>query len=602
MAVKSVATTEDTVAPESRARGISGLRGWAARHRFGLLASLAYTLGGIWVYARLWVNPQVRLVGDGQDHQLFIWMLGHAARAVTHLENPLFSTRLNAPEGVSMMANTSVLGLGIPMTPITLLFGATVSFGVLGVLSLAGTAAAWYYVFSRHLVSSKVAAAVAGALCGFSPGQISHSPGHLHIIAQFVLPFIVLYVLRLAKPGARTVRDGVILGLLITYQVFVSEEMLLLTAIGCAGLAAVYSILQRKDARAAFMPMLRGLTVAGLVSLAFLAYPLWLQFFGRQYSRGLPFNAVNYISNALAYFTYPGQSVAGDQLQAVRLASNYGEQNSFFGWPLMFLTFAIVIWLWKKNPTVRLLAVTAVGFVLLSLGKQVVVGSHGTGIPMPFRVLQHVPVLDMALPTRFSLIVVPLIAALLAIAGDKLVAAKDGGLPVRWLWGTALAMALIPIAPIPLPGFDPKPVPEFITSGQWRGYVPEGRTLVPVPLPRNDAMDGMRWAAAENVAFAVPRGFSIVPDGTEKRSGVFDARPRHTSDLLRSVASTGTSAVVTDVDKREVVNDLRYWKGSVVVLGEHKHQAALKTTLDALLGPGQLIGGAWVWDVRTLVG
>ncbi|WP_412539722.1 hypothetical protein R8Z50_28350 [Longispora sp. K20-0274] len=599
MAVKAVATADGTVAPDPRPRGLRALGPWAARHRFGLLASLAYTLGGFWVYARLWVNPQVRLVGDGQDHQLFIWMLGHAARAVTHLENPLFSTRLNAPDGVSMMANTSVLGLGIPMTPVTVLFGAQVSFAVLGVLSLAGTAAAWYYVFSRHLVTSKWAAAVAGALCGFAPGQISHAPGHLHIIAQFVLPFIVLYVLRLARPG-RTVRDGVILGLLITYQAFISEEMLLLTAIGCGGLTAVYAVLRWREARAAFLPMLKGLSVAGAVSAVLLAYPIWLQFFGRQYSRGLPFHAGNYITNALAYITYPGQSVAGDQLQAVHLASNYGEENSFFGWPLMVLSVAIVIWLWK-TPVVRLLALTAAGFAVLSLGKQMVIGSHNTHIPLPFWVLEKLPVLDMALPTRFSLIVVPLIAALLAVAGDRIAGATDGGLPVRWLFGTALAMALIPIVPIPLHGFAPTPVPEFITSGQWKAYVPEGRTLVPVPLPRNDAMDGMRWAAAADVGFAVPRGFSIVPDGTEERSGVFDAPARHTSDLLRGVAISGLPAYVTDQDRREAVADLTYWKASVVVLGEHKHQAELRTTLDALLGPGQLIGGAWVWDVRSMV-
>ncbi|GIG60263.1 glycosyl transferase [Longispora fulva] len=598
--MKAVATAEDgTVAPGARPRGLRALRPWAARHRFGLFAGLVYTLGGFWVYARLWVNPQVRLVGDGQDHQLFIWMLGHAARAVTHLENPLFSTRLNAPDGVSMMANTSVLGLGIPMTPVTVLFGATVSFAVLGVLSLAGTAAAWYYVFSRHLVTSKPAAAVAGALCGFAPGQISHSPGHLHIIAQFVLPFIVLYVLKLAKPG-RTVRDGVILGLLITYQAFISEEMLLLTAIGCGGLALVYAVLQRREARAAFLPLLRGLSVAALVAGVLLAYPIWLQFFGRQYSRGLPFHAGNYITNTLAYVTYPGQSIAGDQLHAVHLASNYGEENAFFGWPLMLLSLAIVIWLWK-TPMVRLIAFTALGFAILSLGKQMIIGSHNTRIPLPFWVLEKLPVLDMALPTRFSLIVVPLIAALLAVAGDRISRASDGGLPVKGLFATVMAMALIPIVPIPLHGFDPRPVPEFITSGQWKAYVPEGRTLVPVPLPRNDAMDGMRWAAAADVGFAVPRGFSIVPDGTDKRSGVFDAPPRHTSDLLRGIASTGHAAVVTDNDRREAVADLRYWKASVVVLGEQRYQAELRGTLDALLGPGQLIGGAWVWDVRSMV-
>jgi hypothetical protein len=40
----------------------------------------------------------------------------------------------------------------------------------------------------------------------------------------------------------------------------------------------------------------------------------------------------------------------------------------------------------------------------------------------------------------------------------------------------------------------------------------------------------------------------------------------------------------------------------VVVLAHVAHEAELHRTLDGLLGPGQLIAGAWVWDVRPLVG
>jgi hypothetical protein len=38
------------------------------------------------------------------------------------------------------------------------------------------------------------------------------------------------------------------------------------------------------------------------------------------------------------------------------------------------------------------------------------------------------------------------------------------------------------------------------------------------------------------------------------------------------------------------------------VLGGVRQEAALHRTVDQLLGPGQRIGGAWVWDVRSRVG
>jgi hypothetical protein len=609
MAVADIAETTEPVSPPApsppkpsppKPSPPGSVRSFLRRHRFDLLASLAYLAGGFWVYLRLWVAPDRRLAGDGQDHQLFIWMLAQAARSVTHLENPLFSARLNVPYGVNMMANTSVLGLGIPMTPVTLLFGAQVSFAVVCVLSLAGTAAAWYYVFSRHLVSSRVAALLAGALCGFAPGMIAHSPGHLHIIAQFVLPFIVLYTLKLAEPG-RTVRHGVILGLLIAYQVFVSEELLLLAATGTAGLIAVYAVLRWREARSKLVPFVRGLAVAGGLSAVLLAYPLGFQAFGPQNSRGLPFVASTFVTNALAYVTYPGQSVAGDRVAAVHLASNYGEENAFFGWPLLIVLAAAVAWMWRSQ-LVRVLAVTGLAFMLVSLGNHVAIASHHTRIPAPFLLLSKLPVLDMALPTRFSLIVVPILGALLALAADRVAAVAPGGpLPTRLLATGTAAAILVPIAPIPLHGIDPPPIPAFVTNGTWRSYVPEGHTLVPVPLPRYDAMDGMRWAAATDNAIALPRGFAIGPDGSPARQGTFDAPPRPTSELLRTVAATGNIPAISERDRVDAVRDLRFWRAAVVVLGPHRYQVALLSTLDALIGPGRLIGGAWVWDVRTML-
>jgi hypothetical protein len=602
MADVDVAETPE--APEQAAvtEPAGGLKAFARRHRFGLLAGLCYVLGGFWVYARLWVNPAHRLVGDGQDHQLFLWMLAHAARSVTHLENPLFSMRLNVPFGVNMMANTSVLGLGVPMTPVTLLFGPNVSFAVLGLVSLAGTAAAWYYVFSRRLVSSKLAAALGGALCGFAPGQIAHSPGHLHIIAQFVLPFIVLFVLKLADEPDRVVRNGVILGLLITYQVFISEEMLLLTAIGCAGLVAVYAILRWREIGAKWRPLATGLVVAGAVAAVLLAYPLWFQFFGPQHSRGLPFVASAFITDAWAYVTYPGQSVGGDPVAAVRLASNYGEENAFFGFPLMVVVLAGVVWLWRLL-AVRVLAIAGLVFIALSLGNHVVVKGHNTHIPGPFLVLDKFPVLNMALPTRFSLVVVPILGALLALIADRILALEaDGPLPTRLLALGTAAIVLVPIVPVPLRGFTPPAPPTFITAGTWKQYVPEGRTLVPVPLPRNDTITGMRWAADAGLGFALPRGFFIGPDGGPKHRGVFEPPQRPTATLLRTVAATGNIPEITPADRQNIVTDLRFWRAAVVVLTPQPHEDALRATLEALLGPAQLVDGAVLWDVRTVAG
>ena len=85
-------------------------------------------------------------------------MLAHGARVLTDGVYPFFSDRMNYPDGVNMMANTSVLAVSLPMTPITLLFGPHVAFNVFLTLALAVTGISWYLVLSRMFVSSRLAA------------------------------------------------------------------------------------------------------------------------------------------------------------------------------------------------------------------------------------------------------------------------------------------------------------------------------------------------------------------------------------------------------------------------------------------------------------
>jgi hypothetical protein len=250
-------------------------------------------------------------------------------------------------------------------------------------------------------------------------------------------------------------------------------------------------------------------------------------------------------------------------------------------------------------------------FAALSLGNHVVVGGRQTGIPAPFRLLARFPVVDMALPTRFSLILAPILAALLALAGDRLLRTSQGEalfgdgarLPIRWLALGTAAMALVPLVPVPLPAFEPPPVPAFISAGTWRTYVPDGRSVVPVPLPRFDAMAGMRWAAATNGDLPLPRGFFIGPDGTLAHKGAFEPPAQPTASLLAAVARTGEVPVLGPAQQRDAVADLRVWRAAIVVLANgQRHADALRATVQSLLGPGRYIGGVWVWDVRSLVG
>lgn len=581
----------------------------------------------------LWRHPD-RMTYPDNDVMLFEWMLARAAHAVTHLENPLYSTALNAPDGVNLMANTSVLGLGIPLTPVTLLFGSRTTYLLALLLSLAGTATAWYLFLSRRLVRSRLAAAIAGLCCGFAPGMISQATGHLHMISQFLVPAILWVVFH--PDTNRVWRRGVLLGLLVTYQVFLGEEVLVFLVLACGLFTLVYALAAPATARRLAPAFLGRLGVGALTGLVLLAYPLWFQFFGPGHYRGLPFDPASYALDLGSFTAAARQSIVGYDSVPGLLSPNLTEENSFFGLPVLVLCAVIAIWLWRR-PLVKGLVVCAVVFAALSLGEEIRRNGQPLGVPGPYRLVSELPLLDLAVPARFPLITLPALAMLLALSVDLLTRRSTGGAgvsgpaveaatgggaerasdsgaarprdpgdrvpPYRRLWIGAVAAALLPMVPTPLRTKPVWPVPEFVASGEWRAYVPPGRTLVPVPpTTGGEATAGMYWSARTGLAFTAPGGYFIGPSGPDDPQGRWGAPDRPTAVLLDRVAVTGEIPPIGEAERRQAIEDLRHWRAAIVVQGGLHRGVPVKETLDRLLGPGREISGAWVWDVRPLVG
>ncbi|MBQ1028044.1 hypothetical protein [Micromonospora sp. C95] len=564
-----------------------------------------------WLTSRQWGRPD-RLFHQAGDQILFEWMLAHAARAVTGLENPLWSEALNAPGGVNLMANTSVLGLGVPLAPVTLLFGSQVAFGVAVVGCLAGTATAWYVLLRRRLVESRLAAALGGLVCGFAPGMVAQAGSHLHMAAQFLVPVMLALVFVPAPAGAtappQVWRPGVLLGLVVTYQAFLGEEVLLLVALAAGVFVVGYALADRAAARR-LAPVTAGrIAVGAVVAAALLAYPLSFQFFGPGHYRGMPFYAYGFQLDAASFTATARQTVFGDHRLPALLAPNATEENSFFGPGLLVLALVVAVWLWRR-PLVRALAGCGVVFALLSLGPQVRLDGALTQLPGPYRLIAELPLLDHVVPARFALVCVPVLGILLALSVDRVcrqpvaTALRPDAVPVRLLWAGAVAAALLPLTPTPIRTVPVWQVPAFVAEDTWRAYVPAGRTVVAVPPVTNAGQSpAMLWSARTGLAFTAPGGFFIGPRSPDDPAARWGAPDRPTSLLLRRVADTGEVPPISDTDRRQAVADLRHWRAAVVVQAGLHHGDPVRRTVEALLGPAREIDGALVWDVRSLVG
>ncbi|GAB2612943.1 glycosyl transferase [Streptomyces capparidis] len=570
---------------------------WATRRRAGDLAVAAgYLLLAVFVLKGLWAGPGSRyLVDSGQDQNQWEWFFAVTAHAVTHGENPLFTTAQNHPDGVNLMANTVMLGVSVPLAPVTALCGPGLTWALVLTCGLAGTAAGWYRVLAAEVVGSRAAAALGGAFCGFAPPMISHANAHPNFVALFVVPFLVRQVIRLCR-GTRPGRDGVVLGLLAAFQVFLGEEPLLLTATGLTLFLAAFGLLRPERARAAARPLLTGLGVALAVCLPLVAYPLAWQFHGPQsYDRLLHGHAGN---DVLALFSFAGQSVAGDQETAARLSLNRTEENAFFGWPLAVLLVAIAVWL-RRVVLARALGLVVLAAALLSLGPEIVVDGERTGVPGPWWLFARLPLFESVLESRMTMICVPAIGVLLALAAERARVAVGPGryTPFPLLCGVvAGALALGAVAPTPLTAADRLPTHPFYAEGLWRDHVRPGRTLVPVPPPGTGDATALHAQVAADFGFNLPEGYFVGPWGGT-REGAYGALRRPTSELLHDVADTGRVPRVTARQRREARADLAHWRADAVVLGPHPRRTELHETVERLLGPGEDVGGLWVWDV-----
>ena len=388
-----------------------------------LLVVAGYAVIGVLAFRPVAAAFSSRLNGPPQgDTILFAWFIGWVPHALFHGLDPLFSHAILVPHGVNLLVNTSSPLLGLLTAPVTVLFGPVVSTNVLTLAAMPVSATAAFVVLRVWKVWLP-AAALGGLLYGFSPYMVGESIAHPEFTFVPLPPFIVLVtVLVFQRKGSpRTL--GIALGLLVTGQFLISQEVLatvaLLVMAGVVLVAVRHPDGVADMARAAWRPT----AVAALVGAVLLAYPLWLMLAGPQHYAGTPWPVGNRYHNDLLSLIAPGPMQAvplwlrslGTRLIIVAPA----ETGGYVGIPLLVAT-AVLAWLSRRRPRMQLAIALLVFAVLLSLGTHLSVDGHATAVPLPFLLLGHFPVFSDILPSRFSLEIGALLAATLAFGVDDL--------------------------------------------------------------------------------------------------------------------------------------------------------------------------------------
>jgi hypothetical protein len=535
------------------------------------LILLCYLAGAVAVTWRLWANPaSLAQTGDTADVDLFAWFMRYDGTAIAHGHLPaLVTVAMNAPRGINLMWNTSFLFPGVVLAPVTLLAGAQTSLTVMLTLGMAASAASLFWVL-RRWGASMMAAALGGAVYGFSPAIVNSGIGHYHLQFAVLPPLIIDALLRIVTGRGHAVRTGVWLGVLTAAQIFTGEELLADTAMASLVLIAVIAAGHWREVRAKARNAAFGLATALAVVLLICGHALWVQFHGPLTQHNHPVGP-DLITNRAAFFVNPSGALLFHTTASAASAAAYGgglsEYLAYLGWPLLVAGVAASI-RYFRDPRVRAAAVTWIALEVLSFGGGTMTSGSWFDLPgwlLPFHWLQGAPVLSQLLPDRLSILADGAAAAVLAFSLD--LARSSPRLAWNWRWGSvpiAIAViAVLPLIPMPYQVAPTTPVPAgWDTAFTRLRLAPDARVLV-VPLAAQRWPEVLRWQADTGEPASMIGGYFIGPN-------------KNGQEMVYIRDPTTTAATYLDILWSEpaharllphgvVRSDLGYWRPAAVV-------------------------------------
>jgi hypothetical protein len=507
-----------------------------------------------------------RIVGFRGDPGLFIWDLGWWPHALANGLNPLYSKLVWAPDGVNLAWITGLPGPSVVAAPVTLAFGPIVAYNVLAILAPALSAWTAYLLF-RHVTGVFWPSFAGGYFFGFSTYEIGHTLAHLNLTLVFLVPLAVLLVILHVQGRLTNLRLVVLLSMVISFQFLISMEVLLsMTGFGGAALLLAAWLMpeQRGAFKTAGVHVLVAYGVAGLALAPFFYYVL-------QDVPASPLNPPFYFSADLLNLAIPTKItlIGGSVFQAISRTFTGGDagRTAYLGLPLI-MVIALYIRSERRRAVGKLLTILFGLAVLASLGNRLHVAGV-TPIRLPWALFAHLPILENALPVRFTMFVF-LVAAFMVTLW---LAQGTGRRWARWVLVIVSALFLMPNLLRPI-WYSDLEVPPLFSTGLHARYFRSGDNVLILPLKSGDPMI---WQAISGFSFRVAGGFTGPGPPHYIRSGPL-------LDLYSGRLPTSAAEFQAFLRSRDV---------AAVVLREG---SAFETRVTSLLGtPPERVGGVLIY-------
>ena len=448
------------------------------------------------------------------------WFLRWTPFALFHGLNPWFTNFIDFPSGVNMAENPTMPLLGLLTAPISKIFGPVSSFNFLLWLGFTSSATSAFFVL-RHWVDRTGAAFVGGLLYGFSPYMIVQGEGHA--IFLFVpIPPLVLYVLDelVVRQRSSPRKWGLILGLLMTAQFFISSEIFITTFVVAALGVALLAITNASQVRDHAGHVCRALAWSLLICVPLIIEPTIYALSGSQnYLSSTAHGSFSFSADLLGTFV-PSQlqRLAPFGLDSVGNRFVHGGENgTYLGLPILAFALYVAVKWWRLG-VVRFAFCLSLIVWILSLGPRLTVNAHQTSVPLPYAILEHLPFFAGLVIDRFSLYIALLVALLVAVGLDRVGRPTRSSPHRRHHTTRATAIVVFAISAVLLIPLIPKwpyrsatvSIPAFFGSST-ADRIPSGSVALTYPYPRDPTIDAMLWQASDDMRFRLIGGYAIVP-------------------------------------------------------------------------------------------
>ena len=440
-------------------------------------------------------------LGTGTDPTIYMWSLTWWPHALANHLNPFITRVLWAPTGYNLAWATSMPGPSLLMSPITKLFGPVVSYNILCLLCPA-TAAFSAFLLCHYVCRRFWPALLGGYIFGFSPYVLCQILGHLVLLFIFAIPLAAYLVLRrLNGEISQRALVGLLVALLLFHFLSSTEIFATTTVFGVMALA-LSCALGGKEMRHRLVSVTREIGCAYALLTVLLAPYLYYLF-----ARGIPnpFNpATSYSNDVLAFLVPPPVILVGGQLFSslahhLPHVTPWDEEAAYLG-PGLWLTILLFAWSYWRTKAGKLLILTCGLIALMSLGPVL----HLAGdqlIPMPWWLLNRLPLLDQALPGRFGMylfLVAALIAAIYLSDADIQAWSKTllGGLCLLFI-----APRLSFVQSVAITKVD---TPAFFRYGAYKHHLAKGDNVL--ILPQGEVSNSLLWQAQSGFYFGIATG------------------------------------------------------------------------------------------------